>query len=251
MERGLRCASTLGQCPKRGGLALGILAHGPPPDGPGKSRPRTRAMRAAMKKDTRCTRSGRGRLAGLPYPRTGRGRGSRCRRSSAARPPCRPGSMCLLMMPPNRPASGWRDRLWYHHRAEGDQRHRRDHALHHHHCAHGAAGTSSGLADKSDPAIAGKTTYTYDTVGRVTAITAPPDGVEHLREFPAPARWGAGADHHSTRPRPPRPPPWDYAGQVKQVTAQVNTDPDRVLANYAYDQYLAGEGHRYPHRPGH
>ena len=88
-----------------------------------------------------------------------------------------------------------------------------------------------------EPATSMKTTYAYDTAGRVTAIIAAlPDGVSSC----APGTPVKGCRvlkiSYATTTTATASTPGDYKDQVKQITAQVNTDtPDKVLADYKYD----------------
>lgn len=89
-----------------------------------------------------------------------------------------------------------------------------------------------------DPAVTGKTTYSYDSSGRVTAIVAPlPDGVTTC--VPGTGAGTAGCRalkiSYATTTTATASTPGDFIGQVKQITAQVNTDSDRPLATYSYD----------------
>ncbi|QDP94996.1 DNRLRE domain-containing protein [Microlunatus elymi] len=87
-----------------------------------------------------------------------------------------------------------------------------------------------------EPATSSKTTYTYDSSGRVTAIVAGlPDGVTSC----APGTPSAGCRvlkiSYATTTTATASTPGDYAGQVSKITAQVNTDSDRTLATYKYN----------------
>lgn len=88
----------------------------------------------------------------------------------------------------------------------------------------------------SDAAVPGKTTYSYDSSGRVTAIVAGlPDGVTSC--VPGTALKGCRVlkVSYATTTTATTATPGDFAGQVKSITAQVNTDADRPLASYLYD----------------
>jgi YD repeat-containing protein len=88
-----------------------------------------------------------------------------------------------------------------------------------------------------EPATANKTSYSYDTSGRVTAITAAlPDGVSAC----APGTPAKGCRvlkiTYAATTTATATTPGDYVGRVKAITAQVNLDsPDRQLAGYSYD----------------
>lgn len=80
------------------------------------------------------------------------------------------------------------------------------------------------------------TTYVYDAAGRVTSIVAPlPDGVTTC--VPGTRTDGCRVLKiaYATATTATASTAGDVLGQVKSITAQVNTDTDRVLANYAYD----------------
>ena len=87
-----------------------------------------------------------------------------------------------------------------------------------------------------EPAAGTKTTYSYDAAGRVAAIVAAlPDGVSTC----APGTPSPGCRvlkiSYATATAATATTPGDFVGQVKQISAQVNTDPDRPLASYRYD----------------
>ncbi len=87
-----------------------------------------------------------------------------------------------------------------------------------------------------DPAVAGKTTYSYDVQGRVSAITAPlPDGVTACTPGTPSLGCRVLKVVYSATTTATASQSGDFVGQVKQIVAQVNTDPDKVLADYAYD----------------
>ena len=87
-----------------------------------------------------------------------------------------------------------------------------------------------------DPAVTGKTTYSYDSAGRVSAIVAAlPDGVSTCVPGTATAGCRALKIVYATQTTATSTTPGDFNGQVKQITAQVNTDADRPLATYSYD----------------
>ena len=87
-----------------------------------------------------------------------------------------------------------------------------------------------------DPAVTGKTTYSYDSAGRVSAITAPlPDGITSCVPGTATAGCRVLKISYAAATTATASTPGDYTGQVKQITAQVNTDTDRPLATYRYD----------------
>lgn len=88
----------------------------------------------------------------------------------------------------------------------------------------------------SDPATPGQTTYQRDGSGRVTAIVAPlPVGVSSC----VPGTPSVGCRilkiSYATATTATATTPGDVTGQVTKITAQVNTDPDRVLSSYTYN----------------
>lgn len=87
-----------------------------------------------------------------------------------------------------------------------------------------------------DTATATKTTYAYDTAGRVTAIVAAlPDGVATCTPGTPVKGCRVLKISYSPDTTPVPAGTGDYPGRVKQITAQVNTDTDKALASYAYD----------------
>lgn len=92
------------------------------------------------------------------------------------------------------------------------------------------------VADVTDTVTTGKATYTYDTQGRVSAIVAPlPTGTGPCT-VGTPAngcrvlRFGYAATTTATGTSA-----GDFAGQVKSITADVNTTSGIQLATYKYD----------------
>lgn len=87
-----------------------------------------------------------------------------------------------------------------------------------------------------EKATSESTTYTYDAAGRVSAITASlPDGVTAC----APGSPSNGCRvlkiAYAATTTATATASGDFVGRVKTITAQVNTDADRELAAYKYD----------------
>lgn len=103
-----------------------------------------------------------------------------------------------------------------------------------------AASTTAAATFKTvevrDPAVPGKTTYNYDSAGRVTSIVAPlPDGVTSCVAGTPSAGCRVLKISYATTTTATSTTAGDYAGQVSKITAQVNTDSDRTLATYQYN----------------
>lgn len=98
------------------------------------------------------------------------------------------------------------------------------------------APTSFKTVEIRDAADNEKTTYSYDSAGRITAIVAPlPDGVTACVAGTATAGCRALKISYATATTATATTPGAYLGQVKDIRAQVNTDADRVLTSYKYD----------------
>jgi RHS repeat-associated protein len=101
----------------------------------------------------------------------------------------------------------------------------------------GAGPVAFRTVEVREPATTDKTNYSYDTAGRVVALTATlPDGVSAC----APGTPAKGCRvlkiSYATTTTATTTTPGDYVGRVKAITAQVNLDsPDRQMAGYGYD----------------
>lgn len=87
-----------------------------------------------------------------------------------------------------------------------------------------------------EPATGDKSTYSYDASGRVTAVTAAlPDGVSTCVPGTRTAGCRVLRITYATATTATATTPGDFVNQVKTITGQVNTDPDRELAAYKYN----------------
>jgi RHS repeat-associated protein len=82
----------------------------------------------------------------------------------------------------------------------------------------------------------GKTTYSYDAAGRVVAMFAAlPDGVTSCVSGTPTAGCRILKVTYAASTTATSAIPGDYVGQVKQLSAQVNTDSEKTLASFKYD----------------